>query len=449
MCGLVGLVNKYQNGFTQQQKDVFGTLLFVDMLRGDDSTGAFVIQNNGDLSMAKDATNSIDFIRSKEFDDLLTKAYRNGSALIGHNRKATRGNVTDANAHPFIVDERICLVHNGTLWGDHKQHADVEVDSHAIAHLLTQHTPDEVVNKISGAYALIWYDFERQELNFLRNKERPLYWVELDDCWLWCSEQSMLEFVRHRYNLKFKQNPMLLPEHVINVFKLQDKNWDVSSRKLDYKTPTYSGPAHRNYPNYQDACAWGAYGFGNDNLHQLNDGDDDTYASGRTHRAHQRPRWVAGPTGHSTIPVSQVSGHGDCSVTEKEMEIGSKAGTLMTTDEFSSLNVDYPFNSEVNLQPFDVTCVNEKNDVDGVFLWLYAVDDPDVVFRYKYRAGTISEEKAITLVSDASIFTGKVNTKAWHKVNGIMKDNQSLGWSLINVTDLHLIMKGVPNATVQ
>lgn len=441
MCGLVGLVNKYQNGFTQQQKDVFSTLLFIDVLRGDDSTGAFLIQNNGDLMMAKDAIHSLDFIRTKEYDSLLSTAFKEGSAMIGHNRKATKGSINDVNAHPFIVDERICLVHNGTLWGDHKQHADVDVDSHAIAHLLAKHSVEEVVNKITGAFALIWYDFETQELNFLRNKERPLYWVETDDCWLWCSEAAMLDFVQARYNLKFKGNPCMLPEHTINTFSLEDKDWSVSSTKLDVK-PSYAASHYNNFPNYKNACAWSEFGFGNDNLSEHNER--------RSSSAATRPRWIAGDGDRTVVPLNQVSGHGDCSVTEAEMELGTKSGTLMTVTEFNSLHIDYPYDQEVRLQPFDATCVNEVDDRDGIFLWLQAVDDPDVVFRYKYRPGTLTEERAISLVTDANLFTAKVDTKGWHKVHNIQKGNESVGWALINVKNLVLIAhKGITNETVQ
>lgn len=38
-----------------------------------------------------------------------------GTHAIGHTRMATESDVTTAHAHPFIADEDVCLVHNGSL----------------------------------------------------------------------------------------------------------------------------------------------------------------------------------------------------------------------------------------------------------------------------------------------------------------------------------------------
>ena len=55
MCGLIAVINKYNNGFTKSQCDAFNDLIYLDALRGMDSTGAFVITNRDDLYMAKNS----------------------------------------------------------------------------------------------------------------------------------------------------------------------------------------------------------------------------------------------------------------------------------------------------------------------------------------------------------------------------------------------------------
>lgn len=445
MCGLVGLVSKYQNGFTQVQKNVFSTLLFVDTLRGDDSTGAFVIKNNGDLKMAKDAGNASKFIATKEYDDLLSIAFNQGAAMIGHNRKATRGVVNDTNAHPFMVDDRIVLVHNGTLWGDHKQHADVEVDSHAIAHLLAKHDTEAAINKINGAFALIWYDFEDQTLNFLRNKERPLYWAETKSEYLWASEASMLNFVAERFDLKFESAPSMLPEFTHSIFSLKDKQWDIQQKeikytppKYEYSTPTRSSSANYGYldedwqfyrPTHRSSggSAW-AFGNRNSSQNSKDSANDDSKQSSSILYDICKERKDKLKYGSSI-----------CACTEDEHLLGQKLGGLMSTDEFAYVHAQYPSNSSVVAQAVDVSYINGINDTDGIFLWLTPVDDPALVLRYRYPANHLTEEQAINLCAAGAHYNCMVSNRSWLKVAGKTYDGKTQGWVLFNVTSMSLI----------
>lgn len=136
MCGIVAVINKYTNGFTDEQLKAFESLLYIDGLRGLDSTGVFAVDNVGDLVVAKNKGNPCLFLEDGGWTTVRQEMFRKGSALVGHNRKATRGAISDDNAHPFLINNELCLVHNGTMYGDHKHLKDVEVDSHAIAHVL-------------------------------------------------------------------------------------------------------------------------------------------------------------------------------------------------------------------------------------------------------------------------------------------------------------------------
>jgi len=135
--------------------DAYNALLYIDSLRGMDSTGSILIENNGDVSWNKEATTSPLFTQLPEHRKQLNEAFQRGRALVGHNRAATRGVINDENAHPFTVDNRITLVHNGTLTGDHRKLADVDVDSHAIAHVIHENDGDveKAIKQINGAYA--------------------------------------------------------------------------------------------------------------------------------------------------------------------------------------------------------------------------------------------------------------------------------------------------------
>ncbi len=253
MCGLVGIVTKGQGGFTKEQVDIFDNLLYLDALRGMDSTGVFLVNRDGEMNLAKEASAAHDFRKDKEYKSLLNQAYQRGRAMIGHNRAATKGTIIDENAHPFVVDDRITLCHNGTLWGDHRKLANVDVDSHAIAHVIHDNGDDveKALQQVNGAFALIWHDFKNNTLNFIRNTQRPLHFVEVPSGWIWASEANMLEWIITRHGLKPIKPVALLEEGVLTKFDFSNNTWKVDSHKITLTTPvtTYTGyPSGKSHP---------------------------------------------------------------------------------------------------------------------------------------------------------------------------------------------------------
>lgn len=245
MCGLVAVINKMSYGFTKEQCAIFDTLLFIDQLRGMHSTGSFLVDNTNQMQWIKEASNATDFRQTKVYHDHLNAAFKSGSALVGHNRHATKGEISDVNAHPFTVDDRITLIHNGTLYGDHKKLADTEVDSHAIAHVIHNNGDDveKALRELTGAYALIWHDYKNQTLNFVRNSQRPLFWIETPTTWIWSSEPSMLNFVIERFSLKPVAPPQSLEAGNLCTFTLAKGKWEITNKSLVLTAPaveTYS-----------------------------------------------------------------------------------------------------------------------------------------------------------------------------------------------------------------
>lgn len=218
MCGLVCVIPKSSTrGFLRPELDMFETLVTIDTLRGKDSTGVFGY-NGDELYLAKDTLTGSEFLKTKEYKDIDSKSFKNGKFLVAHNRAATRGTVNDRNAHPFHKDDKIVMVHNGTFTGDHKKHADTEVDSEAICHLLAEHEVNEVdtvLNKITAAYALIWFDARDKSLNIVRNSQRPLFMLETNTCYVFSSEYMMLQFAAFRTNISMAKDtkPEEVPEH--------------------------------------------------------------------------------------------------------------------------------------------------------------------------------------------------------------------------------------------
>lgn len=259
MCGIVGVIAAYQNGFTNDEQDAFGTMLFLDTTRGWDSTGTFLVTNTGNMYLKKAALHGPDFIRTSEYKNLQTKAWNNGMFMVGHNRAATRGTVSDQNAHPFCVEDKVVLVQNGTYVGSHRHIKDTEVDTEAVAYAIVEDNDiEKSLQRINAAYALVWWDFRHKTLNIIRNEQRPLFLAETaDGGYMFASEIETLFYSASKAKRKFKGVPKLIEPGDHHCWKLDDKkHHEYTVTKLDYKYRYKSGETS-DYNS--EMAAWGAF----------------------------------------------------------------------------------------------------------------------------------------------------------------------------------------------
>lgn len=439
MCGLVGLINKWSNGFTKKQQEVFSTLLFLDYLRGNDSTGVFLVENTGDVSVAKEASNPLDFMQHDEYDKIMKKAFSRGAAIIGHNRKATRGTVNDENAHPFVVDDNIVLVHNGTMYGDHKKIADVEVDSHAIAHAIHEHNdPEKALNSFDAAFALIWYDFEKTQLNLIRNNDRPLWWMATSGEWLWASEKCMLDFVKEKHDLVVTTGPTLLKVHDLQQFTLRNKSWDASFKSINIEKPSYKqysyGPTSHN-DNYEAwekqmrghnrywegdedlACAYGDAPF-------VNSSKDDTNLG------------AALPKRNTIVQTT----------TEFERDLAKTSNRIVPNGQFHAhVSEHYPQGSTVHAVAFDYSYANQMDATGGYYLYLHLWDDADIICRQWFDSKHVSEERMIQMGGTGYVYKLRVLRKRWSsfdKIDPTGKRKDTPGYCIFETEHPELVCGG-------
>lgn len=172
MCGLVGIISSLP--LTAAHVTQFKKLLILDQIRGKDSVGIISEKPTG-IEYEKSVIDPVSFLEHRRVGPLLTGA----RALVGHNRAATKGGVSTNNAHPFHHGG-VTLVHNGTLTTNAVTTPYFTVDSESICYALSQVEPEnakDVLEKLEGAYALIWYDERDSSWNIAKNDERPLHWM--------------------------------------------------------------------------------------------------------------------------------------------------------------------------------------------------------------------------------------------------------------------------------
>jgi predicted glutamine amidotransferase len=201
MCGIVGMAGK----LTAQTDKVLKNLLILDTLRGTDSTGIAAIHRDSTTRVVKQVGNPFDLFGYKAFESAINSANR---VVIGHNRFATQGIVNKKNAHPFDFDSLVG-VHNGTLTNKYalKDSQSFVVDSENLYHHIEEEGLKSFLAVAEGAWSLVWWDKLEESLNFLRNKERPMWLCsdKKEEVLFWASEPWMLEVSLDRERIEFTE----------------------------------------------------------------------------------------------------------------------------------------------------------------------------------------------------------------------------------------------------
>lgn len=198
MCGNVGVAGK----INAKEDNVLKLLLILDGVRGIDSTGAAFIRSNGEVAVVKQVGNPYELADDRRFNPAFARINR---AIIGHNRWATQGSVNKKNAHPFEF-ETVVGAHNGTITSKwrYDDAKDFTVDSENFYHHLDKNGLKSAMDNTAGAWSFVWWDKVMETLNFLRNKERPMYYTQTKDnaTMFWASEAWMLDVALARYGVE-------------------------------------------------------------------------------------------------------------------------------------------------------------------------------------------------------------------------------------------------------
>lgn len=234
MCGLVGVVGNYTN-----RERMFRILLYLDVLRGNHSTGVAIRVKtpedtyNTKIYKVEGGPENLNTKFPAIFDENFGVNLQRGrlSFMMGHNRYATVGGTTTANAHPFH-QRNIIGAHNGTIrsglekLGVNKADLKGATDSEQLyAAMGSGKSLKEIVDSVNGAMALTWYNMADNTFHIYRNSERPLYFAisSAKNFLVYASEDWMIKAAADKAkNPELAARVQMLPVNCHMTFHIDD-----------------------------------------------------------------------------------------------------------------------------------------------------------------------------------------------------------------------------------
>jgi hypothetical protein len=237
MCGIFGVVSASKNGMYADEVEYCKQMFMTMTVRGEDGSGGYWASPDKDVQYLKRSGNPWWLFFDEGFKPFMAGAKDKARAFVGHSRYSTKGENTDENTHPFQKDH-ITMVHNGTIHHGLHYPKDVVVDSHALTIQLADKGLD-VFNDVTGAYACVWYDRDKNTINFIKNHERPLCMIKALGSYYFASEMPHLLWIFGRTTSSRQYEVVTLTNHTHYSIKLDDPKLELVEVELD--RPKYTG----------------------------------------------------------------------------------------------------------------------------------------------------------------------------------------------------------------
>lgn len=268
MCGIVGHVSYDTTGTDLGVCSLLEEMLIVDTVRGKDSTGAFWKDRlKAQVMYQKDVVDGGTFVHTKLGDC----AFLSVDWMVGHNRAATLGGVSEESAHPF-AHKNLIGVHNGTIHGYKALWPGIEGvnDSDTLYAALNEvdATADAITEFLaqihSGAYALVWFDHRTEKLHFVRNAQRPLHFVETErEGLFFASEGMMLKWLTERC-LSIGKIGKVWSLATNTLMSIDTKDWSVETAAYTPDTAPLSNLGTRYNATSANQRALDEWGYNNE-----------------------------------------------------------------------------------------------------------------------------------------------------------------------------------------
>lgn len=242
MCGIWAMLPKLSAGFNESDVMDMKRMAIITSLRGDHSSGIFTV---GDPykppRILKTVGDPFGIFHAVNFPSYSKSIVKEGKAVVGHGRLATKGAITAKNAHPF-KEGHITLVHNGTtdLVSTDKE---IEVDSHVLCQEIQKDGVETALINLaetySNAYAVVVHDAKEGKLYFARNSSRPLHFTQNNHMFYFMSDYDHLNLFKMKYQPgcdPIKQ----IPCEEVNVFDLKSLSFEKEAIQVKKQWPVQS-----------------------------------------------------------------------------------------------------------------------------------------------------------------------------------------------------------------
>lgn len=221
-----------------------------------------LVNESGEVTINKSHLSALDFIRGDMYD-WVNDNLSSSQVIMGHTRWPTfQNSVSDKNAQPFAFsstdgNRKVMLTHNGHLHNYFDLTRKIEKFSHTIdsAHLARAMAEEtntkDLLTRIKGAYACVWYDAAANRMMAAQNGQRSLYMAFSKDGSkaYYASEDVTLEYVLRKNTIQFKE--------ILEVPDMMLCQWDLSKDSLEpalaskYKEKPFRVEAHSHATVYR------------------------------------------------------------------------------------------------------------------------------------------------------------------------------------------------------